>query len=152
VSRTDEVKRTLDGVTFRGRVPVLTEDDRPDLADIIRKFGALTDSRDLERFDTKTARQIRALALSGPETFNFCRRFSELGVQKLADLLDVDRRTISRWEHGDVDIPKPVMAIVALLADEHSRGKSNLKAQLSHPEAKRPREINVDAAQQLRSC
>jgi hypothetical protein len=33
-----------------------------------------------------------------------------------------------------------------LLADEHSRGKSNLMTQLSRPEAKHPRNINVDAA------
>jgi DNA-binding transcriptional regulator YiaG len=146
VSTTDAIKRTLDGVTFRGRVPVLTEDDRPDLADIIEKFGVLTDARDLERFDVKTARQIRALALRGPETFNFCRKFAGLGIQELAGLLDVDRRTVSRWEHGAVEIPKPIMAVVTLLADEHSRGKSNLIAQLSRPPHKRPKNINVDAA------
>jgi transcriptional regulator with XRE-family HTH domain len=140
-----EVKLTLDGVTFRGRVPLLTHEELPELGDLIDKFGELTDLRDLERFEGKTARRIRALALRGPETFNFCRRFSELGVQELADLLDVDRRTISRWEHGDVEIPKPVMAIIALLADEHSRGKSHLKTQLSRPQYKRPKNINVDA-------
>lgn len=144
--KTDEVKRSLDGITYRGRVPVLTADDRPDLADVIEKFGTLTDGRDLERFDMKIVRQIRALALRGPETFNFCRRSAELGVQELADLLDVDRRTISRWEHGDVEIPKPIMAVVALLADEHSRGKSRLFDQLSHTSKKRPKVIDVDAA------
>ena len=141
-----EVSVILDGVTFRGRVPVLTHDDRPELADIIEKFGGLIDGRDLERFEGKAARRIRALGLHGPQTFKFCRAFSELGVQELADLLDVDRRTISRWEHGDVEIPKPVTAVVALLADEHSRGKSNLKTQLSRPPYKRPKNINVDAA------
>lgn len=146
MSKTDEVKLTLDGVTFRGRVPLLTHEELPELGDLIDEFGELTDLRDLERFEAKTARRIRALALCGPETFNFCRRFSELGVQELADLLDVDRRTISRWEHGDVEIPKPVMAIIALLADEHSRGKSHLKAQLSRRPHKRPKNINVDAA------
>jgi len=44
MSKTDDVKRTLDGVTFRGRVPVLTEGDRPDLAGIIERFGDLTES------------------------------------------------------------------------------------------------------------
>jgi hypothetical protein len=38
------------------------------------------------------------------------------------------------------------MAIVALLADEHSRGNSHLKAQLSRPPHKRPKNINIDAA------
>lgn len=140
------MKRTLDGVSFRGRVPRLAREEFPELGDLFDKFGELTDLRDLERFEAKTARRIRALALRGPETFNFCRRFSELGVQELADLLEVDRRTISRWEHGDVDIPKPVMALVALLADEHSRGKSHLMRQLSRPRGKRPKEIDVDAA------
>ena len=144
--RTDEVKRSLDGITYRGRVPVLTADDRPDLADVIGKFGTLTDGRDLERFDEKIVRRIRALGLRGPETFNFCRRSAELGVQDLADLLDVDRRTISRWEHGDVEIPKPVMAVVALLADERSMGNSRLFDQLSQTKPKRLKEIDVDAA------
>ncbi|MBW1875998.1 MAG: hypothetical protein JRE45_15685 [Deltaproteobacteria bacterium] len=146
MSQTDEVKVSLDGVTFRGRVPVLTEGDRPDLADIIEEFGVLTDARDLERFEAKVVRRIRILGFRGPETFRFCRASSELGVQELADLLDVDRRTVSRWEHGDVEIPKPVMAIVALLADEHSRGKSLLMDQLSRTTKKRPRTIDVDAA------
>jgi DNA-binding transcriptional regulator YiaG len=146
MSKTDEVKLTLDGVTFRGRVPVLTHEDLPELADVIDKFGELIDGRDLERFEGKMVRRIQALGLRGPQSLKFCRSFCELGVQELADLLDVDRRTVSRWQHGDVEIPKPIMALVALLADEHSRGKSNLMHQLSRPEAKHPREINVDAA------
>jgi len=141
-----EVSATLDGVTFRGRVPLMAQEGHPELEDLIEKFGGLIDGRDLERFEGKTARRVRALALRGPQTFKFCRAFSELGVQDLADLLDVDRRTISRWEHGDVEIPKPIMALVALLADEHSRGKSHLMSQLSRPLAKRPKEIDVDAA------
>jgi DNA-binding transcriptional regulator YiaG len=146
MSKTDEVKLTLDGVTFRGRVPVLTHEDLPELADVIDKFGELIDGRDLERFEGKTARRIQALGLRGPQSLKFCRSFCELGVQELADLLDVDRRTVSRWQHGDVEIPKPVMVLLALLADEHTRGKSNLMTQLSGPEANHPREINVDAA------
>ncbi|MGB8221803.1 MAG: hypothetical protein WCF10_04405 [Polyangiales bacterium] len=146
MSKTHEVELTLDGVTFRGRVPVLTRKRHPELEDLIEKFGALMDLRDLERFDAKTAHQIRTLALRGPETFTFCRKFSGLGVQALADLLEVDRRTVSRWEHGDVEIPKSVMALVALLADEHSKGKSRLMNQLSGPTKKRPKVIDVDAA------
>jgi len=146
MSKTHEVKLTLDGITFRGCIPLLTRKDLPQLADIIDEHGDLIDGRELERFEGKTARRVRALGLHGPQTFKFCRAFSELGVQELADLLDVDRRTISRWEHGDVEIPKPVMALVALLAEEHSRGESNLKTQLSRPPYKRPKNINVDAA------
>lgn len=139
-----DVAVTLDGVAFRGSVPLMTHEKHPELGDLIEKFGGLIDGRDLERFEGKTVRRIRTHALRGPETFTFCRKFSALGVQDLAHLLAVDRRTISRWEHGDVEIPKPIMALVALLADEHSRGKSNLMKQLSQTEAKHPREINVD--------
>jgi transcriptional regulator with XRE-family HTH domain len=146
MSTTHAVTVTLDGVTFRGRVPLLTRKDLPELEDLIEKHGELIDGRDLERFEGKAVRRVRALGLRGPETFRFCRAFAELGVQALADLLDVDRRTISRWEHGEVDIPKPVMAIVALLADEHSRGTSRLMDQLSRPPKKRPKDVNVDAA------
>lgn len=146
MSKTHEVTVTLDGVTFRGRVPLLTRKDLPELEDIIDEHGNLIDGRDLEHFEGKTARRIRALGLRGPQTFKFCRAFCELGVQELADLLEIDRRTVSRWQHGDVEIPKPVMALLTLLADEHSRGQSNLMNQLSRPEAKHPRNINVDAA------
>ena len=144
--RPEQVERVLDGVAFRGRVPLTTTRDRPDLKDIIERFGELTDARDLESFDNKVVRQIRARSLRGPETFNFCRRSAGLGVQELAKLLDVDRRTISRWEHGDVQIPKPVMAIVALLADEHSTGESGVLDQLARTVEKRPKVIDVDAA------
>ena len=146
MTRMHKVSVVLDGVTFRGRVPLISEEEFPELEGLTEKLGGLIDGRDLERFEGKTARRVRILGLHGPETFKFCRAFSELGVQQLGDLLDVDRRTVSRWEHGDVEIPKPVMAIVALLADEHARGKSNLKTQLSHPPHKHPKNINVDAA------
>ncbi|MBW2588018.1 MAG: hypothetical protein JRD92_13895, partial [Deltaproteobacteria bacterium] len=62
MSKTHEVTVTLDGVTFRGRVPLLTRKDLPELTDIIDEHGDLIDGRDLERFDAKTARRIRALA------------------------------------------------------------------------------------------
>jgi DNA-binding transcriptional regulator YiaG len=141
-----DVSTTLDGVTFRGSVPLMTQEEHPELGDLIEKFGGLIDGRDLERFEGKTVRRIRALALRGPETFSFCRRFAALGVQELADLLEVDRRTVSRWEHGDVGIPKPIMALVALVADERSRGKSRLVDQISLTNGRPPKEINVDAA------
>ena len=66
---------TLDGVTFRGRVPLLTRKDLPELEDIIDEHGNLIDGRDLEHFEGKTARRIRALGLRGPQTFKFCRAF-----------------------------------------------------------------------------
>ena len=91
MSRTHAVTVTLDGVTFRGRIPLRTRKDLPELEDIINKHGGLIEGRDLERFEGKTVRRVRALGLRGPETFRFCRAFSELGVQELADLLDVDR-------------------------------------------------------------
>lgn len=144
--RTHEVSVTLDGVTFRGRVPLLSREDLPELEDVIEKHGDLIDGRDLERFEGKTARHVRALGLRGPQAFKFCRAFSELGVQDLANLLDVDRRTVSRWEHGDAQIPKHIMAVVALLADEHSRGQSRLLDQLSQTSKKRPKVIDVDPA------
>jgi len=141
-----DVSTTLDGVRFQGSVPLMTRKEHPELGDLIERFGGLIDGRDLERFEAKVVRRVRTHALRGPETFTFCRKFSGLGVQALADLLDVDRRTVSRWEHGDVEIPKSVMALVALLADEHSKGKSRLMDQLSGPTKKRPKVIDVDAA------
>lgn len=139
MSELHELTLTLDGVTFRGRIPFTTNRELPEL-------GRLLDGRDVERFEGKTVRRIRALGLRGPQSFNFCRAFCELGVQQLADLLDVDRRTVSRWQHGDVEVSKPVMALLALLAEERSRGKSKLMDQLSRDEIKWPIEIDVDAA------
>ena len=87
-------------------------------------------ARDAPHFEGKVARR-NALG-RGPQTL-FCRAFCKLGVQELATAKSTAQaeplsNTASR-------IPKPVMALLTLLADERSRGRSNLMNQL-RPEAK----------------
>ena len=74
MSKTHEVKLTLDGITFRGCIPLLTRKDLPLLADIIDEHGDLIDGRELERFEGKAARRVGALGLHGLRHSSFVER------------------------------------------------------------------------------
>ena len=104
--KTTELKIKLDGRTFRGRVPCSVSKKRPEL-------GPLIDSKDLEVFEGKVAQRIFAQKLRGPQSFRLCRSYCAMSMQAVADLLQVDRRTVQRWESGESPVPPWAMLLVA---------------------------------------
>ena len=139
--KTTELKIKLDGRTFRGRVPCSFREKRPEL-------GPLIDSKDLEVFEGKVAQSIFAERLRGPQSFRLCRSFCAMSMQAVADLLQVDRRTVQRWESEESPVPPWAMLLVAKMADERSKGRSVMRTWLTElaDEEGRPTEIDVDAA------
>jgi DNA-binding transcriptional regulator YiaG len=139
--RTTEFKIKLDGRTFRGRVPCSLSKKRPEL-------GPLIDFEDLEVFEGKVAQRIFAEKLRGPQSFRLCRSFCEMSMQAVGELLQVDRRTVQRWESGDSPVPPWAMLLVAKMADERSKGRAVMRRWLTElaDEEGRPTEIDVDVA------
>jgi DNA-binding transcriptional regulator YiaG len=139
--RTIELKRRLDGRTFRGRVPCSASKKRPEL-------GPLIHSDDLGVFEAKVAQSIFAQRVLGAESFRFCRKFGELSMQAVAELLQVDRRTVQRWESEESPVPPWAMLLVSKMADERSKGRAVMRTWLTElaDEEGRPTEIDVDVA------
>ena len=139
--RTIELKRKLDGRTFRGRVPCSESKKRPEL-------GPLIDYHDLGVFEGKVVQSIFAKKLRGPESFGFCRKFCAMSMQAVADLLQVDRRTVQRWESEESPVPPWAMLLVAKMADERSKGRAVMRKWLTElaDEEGRPTEIDLDVA------
>lgn len=140
--QTTELTRTLDGTRFHGQVPYTLSEEHPDL-------GEIFDARDLEIFEAKIVQQIFSRRLIGPQLFRFCRSFCALSMRAVADLLQVTRRTVQRWE-TDPDRPVPpwAMFLVATMADERSKGLAAMRTRLQQlgDTDGRPAEIDIDAA------
>jgi DNA-binding transcriptional regulator YiaG len=139
--KTTELRIKLDGRTFRGRVPCSVSKKRPEL-------GPLIDSRDLEVFEGKVAQRIFAQKFRGPQSFRLCRSYCAMSMQAVADLLQVDRRTVQRWESGESPVPPWAMLLVAKMAEERSKGRAVMRKWLVElaDEEGRPTEIDLDVA------
>ena len=139
--KTTELKIKLDGRTFRGQVPCSVSKKRPEL-------GPLIDSKDLEVFEGKVAQSIFAQRLRGPQSFRLCRSYCGMSMQAVADLLQVDRRTVQRWESEESPVPPWAMLLGSKIADERSKGRAVMRSWLRElaDEEGRPTEIDVDVA------
>lgn len=139
--QTTELKMKLDGRTFRGRVPSSVSKSRPEL-------GPLIGSDDLQVFEAKVAQSIFAQKLLGSESFRFCRSFCEMSMQAVGELLQVDRRTVQRWESEESPVPPWAMLLVSKMADERSKGRAVMRMWLTQlaDERGRPTDIDVDVA------
>jgi len=139
--RTTELERKLDGRAFRGRVPCSVSRKRPEL-------GPLIHIDDLGAFEAKMVQSIFAQRLLGPQSFRFCRKFCAMSMQAVADLLQVDRRTMQRWESEESPVPPWAMLLVAKMADERSKGRAVMRKWLTElaDEEGRPTEIDLGVA------
>jgi transcriptional regulator with XRE-family HTH domain len=55
------------------------------------------------------------------EQLRIIREDLDLTQEQLADMLDINRRTISRWEQGQIPIPKAIdLAMEALLRRKYT--------------------------------
>ena len=71
-----------------------------------------------------------------------------MSMQAVADLLQVDRRTVQRWESEESPVPPWAMLLVAKMADERSKGRAVMRKWLQElaDEEERPTEIDLDVA------
>jgi DNA-binding transcriptional regulator YiaG len=112
------------------------------------ELGPLIDYHDLGVFEGKVVQSIFGQKLLGPQSFRFCRSFCEMSMQAVADLLQVDRRTVQRWESEESPVPPWAMLLVSKMADERSKGRAVMRTWLTElaDEEGRPTEIDLDVA------
>jgi DNA-binding transcriptional regulator YiaG len=112
------------------------------------ELGPLIHIDDLGVFEAKMVQSIFAQRLLGPQSFRFCRKFCEMSMQAVADLLQVDRRTVQRWESKETPVPPWAMLLVSKMADERSKGRAVMRSWLRElgDEEGRPTDIDVDVA------
>lgn len=75
--------------------------------------------------EVQIARQLIARGIVHAEAFAFVRKAAKLRAVELAALLDVDVKTISRWETEQTEIPRSVWAVVAGLFGERVSGQKH---------------------------
>ena len=66
----------------------------------------------------------------------------------MAELLQVDRRTVQRWESEESPVPPWAMLLASKMADERSKGRAVMRTWLTElaDEDGRPTDIDVDVA------
>jgi putative zinc finger/helix-turn-helix YgiT family protein len=69
-----------------------------------------TEKQERAAADVLVERGLRTAA-----EFRFVRKMAGLKATELADLLDVRPETVSRWERGEVEIPRPVAFVLGEL-------------------------------------
>ncbi len=108
-----EISRTIDGHTFRARVP-----------------GRICDACGGESYEGEVVRQFElaishVLAHSGVSSgaaFKFMRKAIGMRAADLARLLAVTPETISRWETGKHPIDRAILVLLGLLVDNRIHG------------------------------
>jgi YgiT-type zinc finger domain-containing protein len=85
-------------------------------------------------------------AVRTPEVFRFMRKAIGMRAVDLAELLDADPATISRWERGKLDVDKHAFALLAELVEDRVNGKTSTEERLkllAHPPKAFPRELEL---------
>lgn len=112
---TREVRKRVAGRTFVAVEPV----------EVCGACGEITvDARAVHAFELAIA---KALADAGPrsgEELKLMRKALELRADELAELLDVTRETVSRWENDKQPLERRAVALVSELVVDRIEGRT----------------------------
>jgi putative zinc finger/helix-turn-helix YgiT family protein len=101
-----------------------------------------------ERADLIVASRLLDLGIATGAAFRFMRKALGLRAIDLAELLNVDAATVSRWENGKVAVDRAAIAALAAAASERLEGRDATLTRLRClREGKRPaRTLRIDLA------
>lgn len=112
---TEVVVRELAGLFFETTMPCW----RCDQCGYVELEGSA-----LRRFEGLMAIELVACGAQSGTAFKFIRKVSRLKASYLADLLNVDNATISRWETGRVAVSRAAIATLGAILREHLSGQT----------------------------
>jgi DNA-binding transcriptional regulator YiaG len=140
--RTQIITEHVAGTVFSAEIPVEQTAE-----------GAAFSGWEVRRFELGIARALAERGVATGESFRFLRKTLGLAAKTLAELLDVNAETVSRWETGKTSIPRAAFAVLgAMVADarrnEHTT-RQHLEA-LAHP-APAAAEIRIDLSGPIRA-
>jgi putative zinc finger/helix-turn-helix YgiT family protein len=85
----------------------------------------------MEESEKRIARALIDAGITSGPAFRHIRKAAGFQAKEVAELLGTTPETVSRWENGQRDIPRPVMALTAAIALERMSGeRDELRARL----------------------
>lgn len=119
----NEKFRRWDGVVKVCGVEVQTRGDE------CTKCGEiLFAASEVEANERTAATAIVERGIRTPKEFRFVRKAAGLQANELASMLDVRPETVSRWERGEVDIPRPISFALGELFERPRVTRQKLEA------------------------
>jgi putative zinc finger/helix-turn-helix YgiT family protein len=88
----------------------------------------LFDSAEVRRQERLIAAGLVKHGLRSAKDFQFVRKIAGLKAAEFAELLDVRPETVSRWERGEVDIPRYAVFVLAELFEHPKLAREKLEA------------------------
>jgi len=118
-----KLKEGRDGLKVDLDIGTFVMADAP--AVVCENCGAVsTDAKYLEAFELIVAGFLAQHGASSPGSLRFMRKAIGLPAGELAELLDVTRETVSRWENGKQPLERRALAIVGGLVLDRLDGKT----------------------------
>ena len=96
-------------------------------------------TKNAHRFEVEIGQRLIERGIVNGEAFAFIRKAAKLRATELASMLDVDARTIGRFDAVDSEIPRPVWVVLAGLFAERIGGKHHVSVVAALDAAASPR-------------
>lgn len=113
---TVEESRTVAGRTFTGTVPAIR----------CASCGELYyPGPALEALDLEVAGELARHGEASAEALRFMRKALALKASEIAELLDVTRETVSRWEHGQQPVERRAAALLSAMVRDKLDGRTS---------------------------
>lgn len=87
----------------------------------------LFDTDQLAQLERRRAGSIVSRGLHSGVEFKFVRKVAGLSATELAELLDVTSKTVSRWETGEVELPRYAAFVLGELLERPRVVRERLK-------------------------
>ena len=110
-----EVWKKVAGMKFVAKLPTT-------MANGVESISA----KDAHAFEVRISRELIRRGSVNAEAFAFIRKAAKLKAAELAKMLDVDPKTVSRWETGEIKIPRSEWAVLARLFSEKVGGRDEI--------------------------
>ncbi|HEX7481749.1 MAG TPA: type II TA system antitoxin MqsA family protein [Polyangiales bacterium] len=118
---TTELHNTVNGTTFAAALPAI----------VCRACGDATVDADASKaFELRVAAELAAMGRPTPEAFRFMRTALGFRGPQFAQLLGVDRGTLSRWENGVLRVDRGAFVVLGGLVVERLSGRDDTLARL----------------------
>jgi len=131
---TTELRITVDQVVFGGKLP----------ASVCKSCGeAYVEGEAQRHFELQAASQLAQMGRPTAAAFRFMRKALGLRGIELAELLGVERGTLSRWENGALRVDRGAFIVLGGIVIERLSGRTDTMGRLRalrHP-VKAPRKV-----------
>jgi DNA-binding transcriptional regulator YiaG len=116
-----EMRSTVDHIVFGARLPAMLCKDCGE---------AYLEPAVLERFELQVAAELARMGRPSSAAFRFMRKALGLRGVQLAELLGMERGTLSRWENGALRVDRGAFVVLGGLVIERLTGREDTLSRL----------------------